>query len=94
MHATTLSIFAEIPLGPFDLVVSSVNKRSKTSSVQRSSLGQLVGFKVTRFSVDKGGKAELKQLWKNKFRTSAFLLSSVTVSLLQDSVGIQDELFP
>ena len=95
LHATPLSIFAEILSGPFDSVVSSASKGSKTSSsVQRSSPGQSVGSKVTRFSVDRGGSAEFKQLWKNEFRTSAFLLSSVTISLSQDSVGIQDELFP
>ena len=75
--------------------MSSASKRSKTSSsVQRSSPGQSVGSKVTRFSVDRGGSAGLKQLWKNEFKTLAFLLSSVTVSLLQDSVGMLDELLP
>ena len=38
LHATPLSILAEIPSGPLDLVVSSVDKRLETSSsVQRSS---------------------------------------------------------
>ena len=65
LHATPLSIFAEIPSGPLDLVVSSASKRSKTSSsVQRSSLGQLVGSKVTKFSVDRGGSAKLKTILK------------------------------
>ena len=32
LHATPLSIFAEIPPGPFDLVVSSESNRSKISS--------------------------------------------------------------
>ena len=62
LHATPLSILAEMPSGPFDLVVSSVDNRPKTSSVQRSSSGQSVGFEVTRFSVESGGSAELKQL--------------------------------
>ena len=60
LHATLLSILAEMPSGPFDLVVSSVDNRPKTSSsVQRSSSGQLVEF---RFSVKSRGSAELKQL--------------------------------
>ena len=76
LHATPLSILAEIPLGPFDLVVSNVDKRQETSSVQRNSSGQSEYFKLTRFSVESGGSAELKQ---SEFRTSAFLLLSVTV---------------
>ena len=48
LQATPLSILAEIPSGPLDFVVSSVDKRPKTScSVQRSSSGQSVGFSVT-----------------------------------------------
>ena len=45
-------------------------------------------------SIVSGGSAELKQRWKNEFRSSAFLLSSVMVSSLHDNVGIRDELFP
>ena len=39
---------------------------------------------MTISSVESGGSAELKQLWKNEFRTLAFLSSSVTVSSLQE----------
>ena len=95
LHATPFSIFADMPSGPFDLVVSSASKRSNTSSSeQRSSSGHPVGSRVTVSSVVSGGSAELKQRWKNEFRSSAFLLSSVMASLLHDNVGIRDELFP
>ena len=95
LHATPLSILAEIPSGPLDLVVLSASRRSKTSSsVQRSSSGQSAESIVAKSSVESGESAELKQLWKNEFRVSAFLLSSVMVSLLHDSVGMLDELFP
>ena len=94
LHASPLSILAEIPLGPLDLMGLSAVKRSKTSSlVQRSSSGQSAEFIGAESSLESGGSAELKQLWKNKFRVSAFFLSSVIVSLLHDSVGMHDELF-
>ena len=42
--ATPFNIFAEIPLGPLDLVVSRLDKRSRTSSSeQRRSRGQACG---------------------------------------------------
>ena len=40
------------------------------------------------------GIAELKQLWKNEFRASAFFLSSVMFSLMQESVRIMVALDP
>ena len=48
LHATPLSILAEIPSKPFDLVASSESNRSKISSSE----------------VESGGSAELKQLCK------------------------------
>ena len=90
MHATPFSIFADIPSGPFDLVVSSEDKRSNTSLEQRRSSGHPVGSGVSDWvsSIVSGGSAELKQRWKNEFRSSAFLLSSVMVSSLHDNVAI------
>ena len=72
LHASPLSILAdhEIPSGPLDLMGLSAVKRSKTSSsVQRSSSGQSAEFIGAESSVESGESAELKQLWKNKFRS-------------------------
>ena len=68
--------------GPFALLVSSACNNSKTSSsVQRSSGGQSIGWSLSEPILELiGGIDWLKQLEKKLFSMVAFSLSKVVVS--------------
>ena len=87
-----------MPSGPLDLDISSCCKRSITpSSVHNKASGQGAGTMGSGSSSwVSGGRAILKQLWKNLLSTFTFFLSSVIVSepALHERVGTRDAQLP
>ena len=63
-------------------------------SEHRRFSGQSLGSSLVVAIMTKGGRAVLKQLWKNLFKTSAFCWSEVRTFPLCLITGIDDEFLP